>query len=329
MTRGPRTRSILVACGSLWLAAGGWAAESAGDWPRLPPLPGGAFVVLADGGILAGDLLALDDHSMTIDSPGCGAVAVPRSAVSGYRTSRAVPPRASAGRAAAADDAAIIMMANGDAVRVTALAARDGVVRFSTTQRPAAAVTMPMSRLLAIDFPARAKPSPGPWVVLRDGSRLPRASLPAACGENEIVAAAAAAGDAQLLVALPADAAGDPVSTQAWPTVRGLTSFTAIAMHAPARVVYRLAKPAAGFAAIVAIDDSAGQGGSVVVRVRGRTGDGAFREAFTSPIIRGGEEPLAIAADLDGATELELVVEEADVGAVLDRTIWLDPRVTR
>jgi hypothetical protein len=54
---------------------------------------------------------------------------------------------------------------------------------------------------------------------------------------------------------------------------------------------------------------------------------------FASGVLRGAEEPVAIRAPLAAATEIELVVEPVPrdggglPGGILDRTIWLDPRV--
>ena len=63
------------------------------------------------------------------------------------------------------------------------------------------------------------------------------------------------------------------------------------------------------------------------MRVSAWTGDAEPREVFVSPVLRGGEPPLAIRAELRGATRIELVVDPADDGDILDRTLWLDPRV--
>ena len=112
-----------------------------------------------------------------------------------------------------------------------------------------------------------------------------------------------------------------------WPACRGDTGFATLGIHAPARVRYHLEPPADRFESLVAIDDSAGTGGSVVIRVMAHSGNAAPREVFVSPVIRGGGPPLAILAELQAATEIELVVESADDSDILDRTLWLDPRV--
>jgi hypothetical protein len=185
--------------------------------------------------------------------------------------------------------------------------------------------------------------------------------LVVSCVSDDIVALAVDDGSARLLALHEASAAthapecGSPwplarghALTGDWPGLRGETAFTALGIHAAARVRYRLPRPADRFEATVAIDDSAGQGGSVVVKIRtlpadaGNTGtdrndgfaldtpdppDASMREVFVSPVLRGGDDPIVIRAPLDKATDLELVVETADGADILDRTLWLDPRV--
>ncbi len=185
--------------------------------------------------------------------------------------------------------------------------------------------------------------------------------LVVSCVSDDIVALAVDDGSARFLTLHEASAATHapecgslwPLArghtlTGDWPSLRGETAFTALGIHAAARVRYRLPRPADRFEATVAIDDSAGQGGSVVVKVRtlpadagnaGNTGtdrndgfaldtpDASKREVFVSPVLRGGDDPIVIRAPLDRATDLELVVETADGADILDRTLWLDPRV--
>ena len=207
---------------------------------------------------------------------------------------------------------------------------------------------IPLDRILGIDLrrpPSSARPGPRILVALEDGSRFPFERLAARDGRmpsvaEMIVAVAVDGGCATSLASLaPVSFAQAPTAGRPWPLARGrtvggdrphargLTGFTALGIHAPARVRYRLERPADRFESLVAIDDSAGQGGSVVVRVLADPGDGRFREVFASPVLRGGDEPLAIRADLAGAQVIELSVEPADNADILDRTVWLDPRV--
>jgi len=325
-----------------FVAAGLIAAPGrAADWTPLPPLPGGPFVVLADGGIVAGSLTAITPVLATVESPTLGRLDLAREAVRGYRAGTAIGPPAPAGDASAAT----IALVNGDVATATALDMRDGVLRFTMTD-PASpqpvAISVPFDRVRAIDFGVPASPAARrrTLVALADGSRFATTSIPKECDPVDVVATVSDGDHVRLLDALEPAAHEPPTSgdawpltrgatlTGAWPAARGMTAFGAIGIHAPARVRYRLERPARGFATRVAIDDTTGTGGSAVVRIRARTGDAAFREVAASPVIRGGQEPVSLEADLGGATELELLVDPADVGTVLDRTIWLDPRVT-
>lgn len=306
-----------------WLAAPVVAVEPTAAWPTLPPLPVGPFVVLAEGGMRAGTPITIDDTHVVLDSPASGVIRLPRRSVAGFRASLAVGPASvprGGPRAATA-----ITFTNGDAVVATNVSLRDGEVRFTPERGPAPTVAAALARVLALDLPAAARASSRnrTWVALDDGSRFV-SDAPPPRDTDGIVATIAEGDGLRFLSSLEPH---EPAAVQpAWPTARGATAFTACHLHAPARVRYRLAKPAARFRAGVAIDDSAGQGGSVVVTIRGR-GDGERGDAFTSAVIRGGDEPLQLDVPLGGARELELVVDPADVGTVLDRTIWLDPRI--
>lgn len=304
-----------------WLAACGLAAEPAAAWPTLPPLPAGPFVVPAAGGIRAGTLVAIDDARITLDSPTAGMIHLPRSSVAGFRASLAIGPPS-------APPQARITFTNGDVAAATTLSARDGTIHFMPARAASAEVSAPLDRVLAIDFPVATQPTGrGVWSALDDGSRF-AADPPPVAGAVASVAEGAAF---RLLASLPAEdgaVAGGAAVQPAWPAARGLTAFTACLIQAPARVTYRLDKPGSRFRTRMAIDDAAGPWGSVVVTIRARAAGAGFHEVFTSPIIRGGDDPLAIDVPLDGARDVELVVDPADAGPVLDRTIWLDPRIT-
>ena len=205
------------------------------------------------------------------------------------------------------------------------------------------------------------------WMALADGSRLNVQSissvnasdaasvqaesvilvgeafvtrLKATGNRNQIVAIAVDGGCARWLSTLaPASFVQTPAIGSAWPlavgctldrgwlVARGRTAFAGLGIHAPARLAYRLENPVDRFESLVAIDDLAGQGGSVRVRVLAGRGGDPLREVFVSGVIRGGEQPLALTIPLDQATALELLIETADGGEILDRTLWLDPRL--
>ncbi len=132
-----------------------------------------------------------------------------------------------------------------------------------------------------------------------------------------------------------------PLLTLSWPyhndlNVRGsqLRSggrpyFKGLGLHSPARITYDLAGKYQRFEADVAVDDSAGPRGSVAFRVFVDDGTGGWQERFTSPIIRGGEAPQRIAADVSGAKRISLLVDFADRGDELDHADWLDARLIK
>ncbi|MBI2477669.1 MAG: NPCBM/NEW2 domain-containing protein, partial [Planctomycetia bacterium] len=111
----------------------------------------------------------------------------------------------------------------------------------------------------------------------------------------------------------------------------GAVSFKGIGMHSTSRVAYNLDRKYRSFQAEVAIDDHAGQQGSVVFRVLTEVdsdaGESKWRLAFTSPIVRGGDRPLPIAIDVVNATRLALVIEMADRVDTRDYANWLDARL--
>lgn len=134
--------------------------------------------------------------------------------------------------------------------------------------------------------------------------------------------------------------------TGEWPRLRGLTGLTALGLHSPYGAKFRFDQPAARFLAVVGVDDTAGEGGSVVVSLhcnvqkelagetfsaRGQRSivprGSSMNECFRSPILRGGDAPFVIDVSLEGSTRLQLRAESADGESVLDRLLLLDPRV--
>ena len=98
-----------------------------------------------------------------------------------------------------------------------------------------------------------------------------------------------------------------------------------LAMHSAARAVYRLPEGASRLVADIALDDLAGQGGSVVFRVYRLTKSG-LELAFESEVIRSGHLPQTIDIDVAGTSAVVLVVDYADRGDELDHADWLDAR---
>jgi len=132
---------------------------------------------------------------------------------------------------------------------------------------------------------------------------------------------------------LPWPYASDRNVAGGWLRCGGKLYLKGLGVHAAARLVFALSPAAEGttaatgakrFEALIGLDDSAGRGGSVRFRV---LVDG--QEKYLSPIIHGGEPPQPVSVALEGGKRLELVVDFADRGDVLDRAVWLDARLTK
>ncbi len=106
----------------------------------------------------------------------------------------------------------------------------------------------------------------------------------------------------------------------------GQFSRKGIGMHSTSRLAYRVTSPDVRFRAKVGIDDATQGAGSVIFRVyTSRTGSD-WQPVYESPIVRGGDSPLAVDVPLEGARGLALVVEYADGADVQDHANWLDAR---
>jgi hypothetical protein len=101
-----------------------------------------------------------------------------------------------------------------------------------------------------------------------------------------------------------------------------------LGMHSTARLAYDVTGYKR-FAAELAVDDIAGLEGSVVFRVLLLGSDSAWRTAYESPVIRGGDPPSPISIDLQGASRMALIVEFADRGDVCDQANWLSARLVK
>jgi hypothetical protein len=138
----------------------------------------------------------------------------------------------------------------------------------------------------------------------------------------------------------PIDQAEVPFLEQAWSygrdhsvaggrlRCRGRVYLKGLGMHSTSRLVYDLPGGFREFAAELALDDSAGRGGSVTYRVFMER-DGGWGSVYESPIVRGGERPLPVRVEINQATRIALVVDYADYGNVLDRANWLNARLVK
>lgn len=102
-----------------------------------------------------------------------------------------------------------------------------------------------------------------------------------------------------------------------------------LGMHSASRLAYHLGGEFERFEAGLAIDTAAGRSGSATVRVFLDRGEGAWEAAYTSPVLRGGQQPLPVSLDVRGAERMAILVEFADRGDVCDYVDLLAARLVR
>ena len=130
-----------------------------------------------------------------------------------------------------------------------------------------------------------------------------------------------------------------PFLTQAWPfeTDRSVVGgrlrhggqifSKGLGMHSTSRLAYDLGGRYGALQAELAIDQRAGNRGSVLFRVFVDRGDNEWQTAYESPIVRGGDELRPISVDVSGAQRVALIVDFADHGDELDHANWLNARL--
>jgi hypothetical protein len=130
-----------------------------------------------------------------------------------------------------------------------------------------------------------------------------------------------------------------PFLTQAWPLYKdrnchgarlragGALYFKGLGTHTTSRIAYELTGAEKQFAAELALDESAGERGSVIFRVFTTDDGDAWKTAYESPVVRGGAAPLPMRVDLRGAKRLALIVDFADRGDECDDADWLNARL--
>jgi len=93
-------------------------------------------------------------------------------------------------------------------------------------------------------------------------------------------------------------------------------------------VIYDLTQAAGAklLRAVIGIDDTAGGAGSVVFKVQVGADD-TWETRYTSPVMRGPDEPLAISVDISGAGKLRLYCTDAGDGISCDHAAWADARL--
>jgi hypothetical protein len=97
-----------------------------------------------------------------------------------------------------------------------------------------------------------------------------------------------------------------------------------LGVHARSALTYALAGSFKSFAATLGVDSEVGNGGSVVFRVIGDD-----KPLYESPVLRGGDTPLAVTVDVSGVLLLRLEVDEAENADVADHADWAEARLLK
>lgn len=317
-------------------------------------------MVLADGGLLAVNSpegIGGDREKVMAESA-FGQVAMPLDRVAGIVLELPAVPLSrdrlldQVAKAQGVSDSLLLL--NGDEVRGNVRAIKDQKVSIDTG---AAVLEIAFARIRAIVFnPAltrRGAPSGlYAWAGFSDGSRLLASEmslddkslhvkLPGgqtlAATPEDLVFLQPIAGRATYLSDLPvATYKHIPFLDLSWPfhtdrnvcggmfRAAGRLYLKGIGMHSTSRLKYALSASYRRFDAELAVDETAGERGSVRFRV---FVDGQVK--YTSPIVRGGSPPVPIQVDVSGAKQLDLVVDYADRGDELDHADWLNARLVR
>lgn len=228
------------------------------------------------------------------------------------------------------------------------------------------ASSLGLSKLAAIAFDSVLVDSAAPRgrytvCTLRDGTRLMVTNVAAKAGRYELtlasgiklrleddaisddIAAWQPLGAGVVYLSDVADAGYKhiPFLSQTWPFHKdrnchggrlrsgGMLYAKGLGMRSTSRLAYDFDDSYRQFAAELALDDSAGTRGSVIFRVF-TAGEGtAWKTAYESPVIRGGDPPLPITVDLAGAKRIALIVDFAERGDECDDADWLNARLMK
>lgn len=318
----------------------------------------GAQVVLADGGVLAADVLAVAAGRVSLGSIAFDEFDLRLSHVRAilFRPPADIAQRdAWIARASETEHTADrLLLANGDILRGRLLGIKDGAISFDAGS--GALPPIEAQRVAAVAFNPGTLRTTEPtglraWVGFTDGTRLLASSVLLDDEQVKVQSAAATfqTHPARLCWLQPLggrvvylsdlEAVGYrhiPFLTMEWPyqrdanvlgrplRVAGQWYAKGIGMHSRSRLTYVLDGNYTEFAAEVALDEAAGPEGSAVCYVF------VGRELkYRSPELRPGEEPVAVRVPIANAQSLTLVVDFAARGDVQDHVDWLNARLIR
>jgi hypothetical protein len=332
-------------------------AEELVRWGSPAEIRPGPLVVLADGGLLAAEVIEADKTTLSVDSDLFGLVKLPLESLAGIVFQSPSDRQArdalldQVAKAAGTTDR--VVFANGDQLTGRIDALKSGTLTLQADLGPA---KVDISRVKLVVFnPAlwrRTSPQ-GLWAVagFRDASRLAvrrlevdrqSVSLDLLGGlklqsnqpQELVLLEPRAGGVAYLSDRKPSAYKQTPFLDLPWPyqadhnvtggmlRAGGKPCLKGLGVHSAARLTYLLEKPYRRFQAELAIDDSSEGRGSVRFRV---LVDG--REKLATGVVRGRMPPVPVSIDLAGARQLDLIVDYADRADELDRADWLAARL--
>ncbi|MEX2112468.1 MAG: NPCBM/NEW2 domain-containing protein [Pirellulales bacterium] len=323
----------------------------------------GVWVVLAGGGVMVVDAVGIVEDQLVANSPLTGNFAVPLRLVAGIvlqtPADRTASDRLIDRVLSLSGQVDRVILENGDELTGTITSFDGATLRLKSDDNM---WDLPLAKLATVLFNSILIDKPNPAglrvvVGLQDGSRMTALSLVSedktarlkliggvdvSLPLESIVALQPLGGSVVYLSDMkPASYRHIPFLDLSWPfgadrsvqqamlSAGGKLYLKGLGMHSPSRITYELDEPFQRFDAEVAIDTEAGRRGSVVFRVFTDDGSGAWQERATSQIVRGGEPPVQLSADLSGARRISLLVDFADRGDEQDHADWLNARLIR
>jgi hypothetical protein len=325
------------------------------SWGTPPDEQAGPIMMLNDGGQLVADLARVDRGHLDLLAPTAGNLRLPLEVVRGIVLEPSFDARTRDAQIdailAATGETDTLVLENKDVLQGTLQGYQNEQFQLESA---VGEVSIPRAKVASVilDPSLVTAPADEPrlHVGLQDSSRLvcrnllvegDQAQLQLLSGETftartEQVVFLQPIGDrvAYLETLKPASYRHVPYLATEWPyaanrsTAGGLLRsqgrlyLHGVGMHSASRLTFSLDGSMRRFAADLAIDESAGTGGSVVFRVF--VGN---EQRFASDVIRGGQTPVPIEVDIADAKSLSLVVDFADRGDELDHAAWLNARL--
>jgi hypothetical protein len=332
-------------------------------WGNFRDFKPGHRLRLASGGEIVGYQIEVDRDRVALESDLIDTIDLPLDAVTAIHFD---PPRAVESDRESKIEAAevgadqhVLLLANGDTLTGRLVSIQGAKVVFRVGDDH---ITLDRNRVAAVvtNFSSAKEPdatSVRTWVGLSDGSRALASSIETDGKQHKltvspgtiitvpteaVVALQPLGGRAVYLSDLqPAGYRHVPFLELPWDyqfdrnvlggplDAGGKLHLKGIGMHSAARITYDLDGKYELFAADLAIDDATRGRGSVACRVFLDDGSGEWQLKYESPVVRGREQPVPMAIDVQSAKRISLLVDFADRVVEQDHLNWLNARVIK